>query len=107
MGSNNPRYGSWKRREAVRRYLLATQDVCAICGKPIDKGLGKVYGEDGSYTWHPMAPEVDEIVPISKGGSPYERSNCQLVHRICNQRKGNRTEINSPKYLALPKSREW
>lgn len=37
-----------------------------------------------------MSFEVDEIVPVSLGGSPFDRSNVQPAHRICNQRKGNR-----------------
>lgn len=38
-----------------------------------------------------MRAEVDEIVPVSLGGSPYERTNCRLAHRICNQMRGNGT----------------
>ena len=107
MSSSNPRYESWKRRNDVRKWLLATQDTCALCGKPIDKTLGKYIGDDGKQHWNPMAPEVDEIVPISRGGSPYDRDNCQLVHRICNQRKGNRVEAPKPQNLPLVTSRDW
>ena len=38
----------------------------------------------------PMSFEVDEIVPVSLGGSPIDPNNVQPAHRICNQRKGNR-----------------
>ena len=109
MPSSNPRYGSWKRRTDVRNWLLATQDVCALCGQPIDKTLTTyVDPRDGKRKRHPMSAEVDEIVPISKGGSPYDRENVRLTHRICNQRRGNKTEpeirtINLP----LPTSRDW
>lgn len=100
--SVNPRYSNGARRREIRRWLLHTQDVCALCGKPIDKSLKSP---------HPMSFEVDEIIPVSKGGSPYDRNNVQAAHRICNQRKGNkvmkqgerRTTLNQP----LPKSREW
>jgi 5-methylcytosine-specific restriction endonuclease McrA len=71
-----------------------------LCGHPIDKSL---------KTPHPLSAEVDEIVPISKGGSPIARDNVQLVHRACNQRKGNsgiggKAEVSS---LPIPKSRDW
>jgi 5-methylcytosine-specific restriction endonuclease McrA len=78
---------------------MATQDHCALCGKPINKEL---------KTPHPMSAEVDEIIPISKGGSPVARDNVQLTHRICNQRKGNKIEtIVTVAHLPLPTSREW
>ena len=99
----NPRYANGARRREIRRWLLATQDRCALCGKPIDKSL---------RTPHPMSAEVDEILPVSKGGSPYDRRNVQLTHRICNQRKGNRVIYTDKgreevKELPAPKSREW
>ena len=99
MPSSNPRYKNSSQRKKLRSRLLRTQDVCALCGKPIDKTL---------KTPHPMSPEVDEIIPISKGGSPTDPANTQLVHRICNQRKGNKFNvsvkvINQP----LPTSRDW
>lgn len=100
--SSNPRYSNGARRREIRRWLLCTQDRCALCGKPIDKTL---------KTPHPMSAEVDEIIPVSKGGSPYDRNNVQLVHRICNQRKGNKTIKDGERHKAinkpLPKSREW
>lgn len=88
MPSSNPRYLNWKRRESVRNYVLSTQDYCGICGLPVDKTLGKIPQEGGGYKWHPMSPVVDEIVPIARGGSPYDRDNVQLAHRICNAKKG-------------------
>jgi 5-methylcytosine-specific restriction endonuclease McrA len=56
-----------------------------------------------------MSAEVDEIIPISRGGSPTDRSNVQLTHRICNQRKSNRIpgEPKQSKGLPLPTSRDW
>ena len=96
MPSSNPRYRNWKRRESVRAYILATQDVCGICGQPVDKTLGKVPKEGGGYAWHPMSPVIDEIVPISKGGSPYDRGNCQLAHRSCNAHKGAKVGRRAP-----------
>ena len=54
-----------------------------------------------------MSFEVDEIFPVSKGGSPYEKENVQAAHRICNQRKGNRVAARAPLNLPLPRSRDW
>jgi 5-methylcytosine-specific restriction endonuclease McrA len=74
-------------------------DTCALCGKPVDKSL---------KTPHPMSPEVDEIIPVSLGGSPFEMGNLQLVHRICNQRKSNKiVRPTEALHLPLPKSRDW
>jgi len=109
MPSNNPRYANSAKREAIRAWLLATQDVCAICGHPIDKTLTTyVDPRDGKVKRHPMSAEVDEIIPVSKGGSPIDRDNVRLVHRSCNQRRGNRTEaIRRPQTAPLPTSRQW
>lgn len=68
-----------KLRRALRDKVFATSDVCAICHRPVDKTL----------PWtDPLAPELDEIVPLARGGSAYDIDNLQLVHRICNERKG-------------------
>lgn len=99
MGGRNPRYANGARRRAIRARLLATQDACALCGKAIDKSL---------RTPHPMSAEVDEIVPVSRGGDPLDIRNCQLVHRVCNQRKGNgRVRRSAARPSGLPTSREW
>ena len=99
--ATNPRYKNGARRRELRRWLLYTQDTCALCGKPIDKTL---------KTPHPMSAEVDEIIPVSKGGDPLDKRNVQLVHRICNQRKGNKTTRRGEAKAAnlpIPRSREW
>ena len=98
MSKHNPRYSNGAARRNIRRWLLQTQDRCAICGKPIDKTI---------KTPHPDSPEVDEIIPVSKGGSPIKRDNVQLVHRRCNQKKSNKTAIVRSYDMPIPKSREW
>ena len=94
----NPRRANGSRRDKVRAQVLAEEDTCALCGQPVDKTLTVVWGSHGlrckgdgcpGCTPHPMRAEVDEILPVSKGGSPYDRSNCQLAHRKCNQQKWN------------------
>lgn len=58
---------------------------------------------------HPMSFEVDEIVPVSKGGDPLDFANTQPAHRSCNQRKGNgKARFKPPTNRSgLPNSRNW
>lgn len=89
--------------EANRKIILATQDICAICGKPVDKSL---------LPPHPMSASVDHIIPIAKGGHPSDLSNLQLAHRACNRAKGTRLapDIKLSKVdqnRILPHSRQW
>lgn len=95
----NPRRTNGSLRNKVRARLRARRDDCALCGKPIDYSLPP---------GHPMCFECDEIVPVSKGGSPYDPSNLQAAHRICNQRKGDGTRRAGGKPRGpLPVSRKW
>ena len=41
-----------------------------------------------------MGPVVDENLPRSRGGSPYDRENCHLMHRACNGEKGTLTILD-------------
>ena len=57
--------------EKNKAKILATREVCGICGRPVDKSL----------RWpHPLSPTVDHIIPINKGGHPSDLSNLQLAH---------------------------
>ena len=67
--------------ERNRRKIIAAQSVCGICGQAVDKG--KKYPD-------PWAPVVDHIIPVSRGGHPFELSNLQLAHAICNNKKGDK-----------------
>lgn len=78
----NPRRRNGSRRTMLRKRVLAAYDVCWICGRPVDKTL---------QPGHPMSGEVDEAIPVSRGGNPFEWDNLRLAHRICNQRRGNHT----------------
>lgn len=79
--SSTSRYANGNARRKVRAWLKAQGMPCHICGRAIDYSLP---------SGDPMSFEVDEIVPVSKGGSPIDRSNVQPAHRICNQRRGNK-----------------
>ena len=69
-----------------RRAIIAAGDVCAICGRPIDKTLRFP---------DPMSASVDHIIPISKGGHPSDPQNLQLTHLICNQMKSTKLVIEA------------
>jgi len=66
--------------EAAKQKILKTQRVCGICGKPVDFSYKNP---------HPLAPTVDHIIPVSRGGHPTDISNLQLAHRCCNRAKSN------------------
>ena len=67
--------------EKNRKRILATQDICGICGKPVDKSLKAP---------HPMSATIDHIIPVSKGGHPSDIDNLQLAHRCCNREKSDK-----------------
>ena len=104
----NPRYANGHRRREITAWVKATYSHCAICGQAIDWNL-KWYTDptDGKRKLHPMSGEVDEIIPVSLGGSPVDKRNVQGAHRICNQRKGNKM-YSEPKEAQIVKhSRKW
>ncbi len=91
-----------------RKRVLNENDVCAICGLPIDKRLKFP---------DPMSATADHIIPVAKGGHPSDPSNLQIAHLICNQVKGTKTTIEMNGNLIaesriignrdLPQSRDW
>ncbi|MBS7578394.1 MULTISPECIES: HNH endonuclease signature motif containing protein [unclassified Enterococcus] len=88
-----------------RKILLKTQNVCGICGKPIDKSLKAP---------DPLSAVVDHIVPINKGGHPSSMDNLQLAHWTCNRQKSDKLFNNKkeevPKVIGnrnLPQSADW
>lgn len=97
MAKANPRRSNSTRRNAIRKRWRSIGAPCALCGRAIDYSLP---------AGHPMSFEVDEIVPVSRGGDPLDFDNTQPAHRICNQRKGNGTRASAAS-LPLPLSRSW
>lgn len=89
-----------------RRKIYASQNVCGICGRPVDFSLR--YPD-------PMSKTVDHIVPINRGGHPSDISNLQLAHLCCNRAKsdklaGDGTKPAEPRIVsnrALPQSQDW
>lgn len=92
--------------EKNKKRIYATQDVCGICGKPVDKSL--------KYP-HPMSPCIDHIIPVAKGGHPSDINNLQLAHWTCNRQKSDKM-IDTTQHAAvvevisnriLPLSIDW
>lgn len=92
--------------ERNKKKIYASQTVCGICGKPVDKFL--------RYP-HPLSPCIDHIVPIAKGGHPSDRENLQLAHWTCNRQKSDKIirrhkkaeEDETLSNRVLPQSRDW
>lgn len=80
MVNHNPRRANSYRRNKVRQQVLDEEDLCWLCGDPVDKTLP---------AGHPFSAEIDEVIPVSLGGNPYDRTNCRLAHRLHNQQRGN------------------
>ena len=98
--AKDPRRQFPELRRALRKRIYAMQDVCGVCGRDVDKSLPA-----GS----PLSPELDEIIPVSRGGSPYDIDNLQLTHRVCNRKKGAKMAGDDlPKNInPIPVSRDW
>ena len=87
----DPRRASGTRRTKLRKRVAELGLPCHLCGRPIDYTLTTwTDPKDGRVKRHPMSFELDEIVPVSKGGDPLDFENVAPAHRICNQRRGNK-----------------
>lgn len=88
--------------ERNKKRILATQNVCGICGRPVDTSLKAP---------DPMAPCIDHIIPVSKGGHPSAIDNLQLAHWVCNRQKSDKLFKHAEtKVLGnrnLPQSMDW
>lgn len=83
----NPRRANGSRRDRSVAAVKARRDGCWIC---------EAFGRDPTIDYslpagHPRCFECDELVPVSRGGSPYELDNLAAAHRRCNQWRGNRS----------------
>lgn len=106
----NPRRANGAKRTALRNRVKAMGLPCHLCGREIDYSLTTwIDPKDGRVKRHPWSFELDEIVPVSKGGSPFDFDNVAPAHRICNQRRGNKPLRKRPPSndSALPTSRDW
>lgn len=93
------KYGKSQSRKRVRALVLATETHCYLCGEPVDKKLP---------AGHPASAEIDDIVPVSKGGNPLDRDNLRLAHKSCNVRKSNKSLALHQELTAnVTVSRKW
>ena len=100
------KYGAHRQAyERNRKTILKTQNICGICGRPVDISL---------KVGDPMSPCIDHIIPIAKGGHPSDIDNMQLAHWTCNRQKSDKlfknVEKKEPQVLGnrnLPQSRDW
>ena len=89
--------------ERNKKRILATQNICGICGHPVDMSL-----KHG----HPMAATIDHIIPVAKGGHPSDIDNLQLAHWTCNRQKSDKIfkTTQEPKVVSnrnLPHTINW
>lgn len=85
--SSNARSANGNARRKLRLWLKAQGRPCWIC---------QAFGLGGEIDYslpagHPLSFEVDELIPVSKGGSPIDRGNVAAAHRRCNQWRGNKS----------------
>ena len=70
------------RRDVLWKRVRALGQPCWICGLPI------AYDAPSKT---PLSFELDELVPVSKGGSPTDMANTAPSHRCCNQWRSDRS----------------
>ena len=88
--AGDPRWKHADQRKRDRKYWIQQGLPCAICGKPIDYGIPFYYHDaQGKQRVNMDAFVIDEIVPVSQGGNPYDRQNQQPAHVCCNLAKGD------------------
>lgn len=98
--------GDYKKRQRIRRALMAEEHDCWLCLEPLDFDIADPN--------HPDFVVIDEAIPVALGGDPLDRRNCHLVHRKCNARKGCKVlrrgafeKQEAPARPAPSTSRKW
>jgi 5-methylcytosine-specific restriction endonuclease McrA len=61
---------------------------------------------NGISTLNPLAPTIDHIIPLEKGGSPTDLGNLQLAHWKCNNAKRTKLIIQ-PKPIENDAPMDW
>src|SRR5690606_32034781 len=73
-------HGAYVRPVVRRQVFERDRWICQLCGKPTKRD---------AVLHHPLAPVLDHIIPLARGGT-HEPRNTQCAHFICNSRKGDR-----------------
>lgn len=88
----NPRRAQGHTRDKVRALVIRQETHYWLCLQPVDETIRFTPGEHNNSCekprctgckLDPASPEVDEVIPVSKGGDPFDRKNCRLAHRLC------------------------
>lgn len=88
-----------KRKERLRKTLhLLQSGKCALCREPVS--LDIINPKD------PLAPTLDHIVPLSRGGALNATENVRLAHRSCNMKRGNRMDADLDSPPIVPNRRD-
>lgn len=95
MPRSKGRTGRPWRRAWARLRRMPGSDVCALCGRWIDKSLP---AND------PMSWTADHIDPLSEGGAETDLSNLRPAHMRCNSSRGNG---KGRRARPLPTSEVW
>lgn len=74
----------WRERKLSRaqcraRVFLRAKSKCERCGRAVT---------DDCWPWEPQRAHVNEKVPRSRGGSPYDPENCELLCQGCHLPNG-------------------
>ena len=95
--AKNPRRVSGRDRLAQR--VKASGEPCWMCGLPIR----------ADETGTPLSFELDDLVPVSKGGRPNDPANVAPAHRVCNRWRGNKSvaTVSRKRAAALERFGQW
>lgn len=76
-----------QRSEPIHRHRIYERDdwTCQLCGDPVDRD---------AVVPHPLAPTLDHIHPLARGGDHAE-ANLQLAHFLCNATKSDTLADNT------------
>lgn len=96
----DPRQRNGNARRKLRAKVKSWGEPCHICGRPIDYSLP---------AGNPLSYELDEIMPVAKGGNPLDINNVKPAHRICNQRKSDKlmSELAKAPREELTRALQW
>lgn len=89
--------GNDSTRRRIKRRLRMSEDTCFLCGLPLD---------DAAPAFTDWSTEIDEVIPVRKGGDPYgANTDLHLVHRCCNIHRNAKQYRESVPYPGM--LRDW
>lgn len=102
--ANNPRRANGTARTRIKQRWLSIENppICRYCHQPIDTSL----------KWpNPMSFSINEKIPVSKGGNPFQFDNTEPMHLHCNSKLGNKQKptqnTHTTSQQPIPTSRKW